>query len=195
MTRQELEKRLNDLYRHVGADRFFAPPHLKIADANDPWFGRFKEIIGPYHWTPQEALSRKFANSKALSVIVWILPVGLQARQANRLETIRPSTSWAEVRSFGELLNEELRSQLAALLTEGGFPSCAPHLDQREVYPPPRLGYHKIHFKLVGTSRCICRGSRNVRIIGKFDYQIWFRRSTRLGGDNAQTGTGYPSLW
>ena len=37
-----------------------------------------------------------------------------------------------------------MRSQLAGLLTEAGYPAVAPHLEQREIYPAP--GWDVKHF-------------------------------------------------
>lgn len=137
MDRQELEKLIQNLYVQTGAGEFFEPPTIHVASAFDPFFARYKTVIGPHHWTPQEALGRKFPEATARSVVVWVLPVSRKARETNRRETERPSVEWAAVRSFGEIMNEEIRSQTAGLLTAAGFPAVAPHLEQREIYPAP----------------------------------------------------------
>lgn len=137
LTRADIEKMVNHLYRQTGADRFFEEPDIRIAAADDPFFLKFKEIIGPFHWTPDEVLKRKFPDAQAKSVIVWVLPVNRKARETNAAEKVHPSVEWAAVRSFGEILNEEMRAQLAGLLTREGFPAVAPHLEQKEVYPAP----------------------------------------------------------
>lgn len=132
-TRADLETMVGNLYRRTGTDRFFEEPTVHIASAADPFFVRFKEIIGPFHWTPDEALRRKFPDSEAKSVIVWVLPVNRNARETNRAERQRPSVEWASSRSFGEILNNEMRAQLAKLLTQEGFPAVAPDLEPREL--------------------------------------------------------------
>ena len=144
MNRIQIEQLLRNLYHQTGADRFFDEPEVKVAAADDPFFIRFKELIGPHHWTPDEVLKRKFPEAEAKSVISWVLPVNRQARETNRAETVRPSIEWAAVRSFGEILNEEMRAQMASLLTKAGFPAIAPHLEQKAVYPPP--GWDVKHF-------------------------------------------------
>lgn len=132
MNRQELETLILDLYVQTGAGEFFEPPTIHVASAGDPFFARYKTVIGPHHWTPPEALSRKFPEAAARSVVVWVLPVSRKAHETGRLPV-----AWAAVRSFGELMNEEIRSRLAGSLTAAGFPSVAPHLEQREIYPAP----------------------------------------------------------
>ena len=144
MERAQIETTIRNLYRRTGAAEFFEEPTVRVASAEDPFFQKFKSVIGPFHWTPQEVLQRKFPEATAKSVIVWVLPVCRKARETNRDETERPSVEWAAVRSFGEILNEEMRSQLAALLTEAGYPAVAPHLEQREIYPAP--GWDVKHF-------------------------------------------------
>lgn len=137
MNRTEIETMVKHLYRRTGADRFFEEPSVHVAAAADDFFLKFKEIIGPFHWTPDEALKRKFPEAEAKSVIVWVLPVNRDARETNRAERLRPSVEWAAVRSFGELLNEEMCSQTAKRLIKAGFLAVAPHLEQREIYPAP----------------------------------------------------------
>lgn len=137
MNRAEIELMVKNLYHRTGADRFFEEPSVRVASATDPFFFKFKEIIGPFHWTPDEVLKRKFPDAEAKSVICWVLPVCRTARETNGKETLRPSVEWAAVRSFGEMLNEEMCGQMAKLLTHAGWPSIPPHLEQREVYPAP----------------------------------------------------------
>lgn len=53
LTRADIEKMVNHLYRQTGADRFFEEPDIRIAAADDPFFLKFKEIIGR-PWTPMK---------------------------------------------------------------------------------------------------------------------------------------------
>ncbi len=137
MNRIELETMVKNLHRRTGADRFFEEPSVHVASAADPFFLKFKEIIGAFHWTPNEVLKRVYPEAEAKSVIVWVLPVNRSARETNAAEQARPSIEWAAVRSFGEMLNEEMRTQAARLLTQGGHPTITPHLEQQKVYPAP----------------------------------------------------------
>ena len=128
--RQEVAGMLERLYRATGAENFFDPPLIGVASAADPWFERYKELIGDFHWTPQEALESAVPGSAARSVIVWVLPVRENIRRENRRESARPAVSWAAMRSFGELANEKMREQLCRVLAQRGFHAAAPHLEQ-----------------------------------------------------------------
>lgn len=194
MDRQELEKLIQNLYVQTGAGEFFEPPTIHVASASDPFFTRYKTVIGPHHWTPQEALCRKFPEATARSVVVWVLPVSRKARETNRRETGAPLGRMAAVRSFGEIMNEEIRSQTAGLLTAAGFPAVAPHLEQREIYPGSRLGCEEFHLKLVGTACRFRRRGRHFRTLRRTDHRPRRRNAARLRGHGARIGPGRPPL-
>jgi len=73
----------------------FDRPEVAVASADDPWFERFKDLIGGFYWTPGEALALADASARAQSVICWSLPVAQIARQANRRQTETPARQWA----------------------------------------------------------------------------------------------------
>jgi epoxyqueuosine reductase QueG len=127
-------KTLLDLYNADGEKYFdvhagvplFDPPVVGVADADDPWFDRFKDLIGQFYWTPQEALSLGAPAAVARSVVCWYLPVAEVARRANRSQTEMPSREWAYVRTFGEQFLTRLRHGLEARLRDLGFAAVAP---------------------------------------------------------------------
>ena len=130
---------LNRLYRVTGAECYFEEPFFGVAAAADPWFERFKQVIGGFHWTPQEALEQVAPGTVAGSVIVWILPVKSSTRAANAEESVRPAVPWAAMRSFGELANDNMRRQFCRLLEEAGFRSAAPQAPHSQCRScPPR---------------------------------------------------------
>jgi len=116
-------------------ESLFDAPSIAVAAADDLWFRRFKEIIGPFYWTPQEALSAGSGDgesggpvpqAKARSVICWTLPISSAARLANRREKQFPARPWAYVRTFGEHLNTRLRHGMELRLRSLGFAAVAP---------------------------------------------------------------------
>ena len=58
---------------------YFEKPLVGFADAVDPLFEEYKEIIGDFHLTPIEILSKLFPRHSSswngASVISWILPI------------------------------------------------------------------------------------------------------------------------
>jgi epoxyqueuosine reductase len=104
----------------------FDPPMVAVGSADDPWFARFKETIGEFHWTPQEALALGAPEAQARSVICWALPVAEVARETNRAQKQEPSRPWAYVRTFGEQFNTRLRHGMEGRLRELGYAALAP---------------------------------------------------------------------
>ena len=128
ITRQLLCEQLNRLYHDSGADVYFEPPLVGIASADDPFWERYKRVIGETHWTPREALAKTAPGAVARSVVCWILPANRTVRDANRAESAFPAPEWARARTFGEAANEVMRLKLCEFLDANGHPSNAPHL-------------------------------------------------------------------
>ncbi len=106
----------------------FDQPLVAVASAGDEFFVKFKELIGDFHWTPQEALALSSASAAARSVISYVLPIGETARQANRKQTDIPSRPWAYVRTYGEKMNIRMRNGLVQRLQQMGHAAVAPHI-------------------------------------------------------------------
>lgn len=119
----------------------FDPPIVGVASADDPWFTRLKEVIGDFHWTPQEALGQAAPGATARSVISWVMPVNETARKANRCETRLPARTWVYTRAFGEPLLSRLREGLVRELQKLGFAAVAPAIaPQNKVERRPGVG-------------------------------------------------------
>jgi epoxyqueuosine reductase QueG len=140
---------LRGLYEADAENRFddpsmgalFDPPFIGVAAADDPWFVRLKQVIGDFHWTPQEALDLVAPGVRSRSVICWCLPVAKAAREANRRETEFPSRSWAYVRTFGEQFVTRLRHGMEDRLRARGFAAVAPAVaPQCDVKVRPSVG-------------------------------------------------------
>ena len=110
----------------------FDEPLVRFADGDDNIFTEYKEIIGPVHLTPREAMAVSFNKTKEelparLSVISWILPIIEGTRKSNRIETNGPSRLWSHTRWYGEKLNEKLGEYMVKMLTGEGYMAVTPH--------------------------------------------------------------------
>lgn len=120
----------NDL-AFVGApEPAWGEPLVGFSRGDDPLYGRFKEEIGPFYWTPAEFFALAFPGVKAaprdLTVISWVLPQTQKTRRENAREKTLPSERWARARKYGEGFNVKLRARVAAFLTEAGREGAAP---------------------------------------------------------------------
>jgi len=111
---------------------YFDKPIIGYASANDPLFLKYKEVVGPFHHTPREILEHAFGEIswKGGTVISWILPVHRDVRLSNSKEKTFPSRSWAHMRNFGETFNSQIRREVVSMLSEAGFRSVAPQLNE-----------------------------------------------------------------
>ncbi len=115
--------------RKVDGGRYFDPPLVGFASANDPLFQQYKKIIGKFHFTPREIFNltiRKSDQKKELSVISWVLPICEDTRKHNRKEDKYPSRLWSHTRYFGEPFNVRLRNHVVSLLKRKGYKAVAP---------------------------------------------------------------------
>jgi len=119
----------NSLHLETG-EKAWAMPHVAIAQGDDPLFLRNKEMIGPFHWTPEEAYALAFPHNpmpaSELRVISYVLPQTQETRADQRMEKTVPAERWARSRFHGEEFNCDLRLHLAETLTRAGYPSVAP---------------------------------------------------------------------
>lgn len=115
--------------RKVDRGKYWDTPLVGFASGDDPLFKRYKQIIGRFHFTPQEIFDLTFGQSKQprrLSVISWVLPASEDIRKSNRKENKYPSLLWAHARDFGEQFNIKLRNHLSSLLKKEGYKAVAP---------------------------------------------------------------------
>ena len=108
-------------------------PLVGFARGDDPLFGRYKRVIGKFHYTPLEwvklALGEKSPpnlRARDLRVIAWVLPITEKTREENRMQGKVTSRRWAHTRLYGEGCNQALRSYVVSILTEKGYLALAP---------------------------------------------------------------------
>jgi epoxyqueuosine reductase len=112
----------------------------------DPLYEAYKELVGPFHWTPREVFSAAFPVAGVvpgnLTVISWILPQREATKKDNRKETFYPSRRWVHARFPGEEFNNHLRRHVVNQLAGIGIRAVAPVLSElwsREI--SPKYGY------------------------------------------------------
>ena len=121
----------NNLENHTG-EQAFERPLVGFSRGDDPLYESYKELVGPFHWTPKEIFSLAFPRSTVdpseLTVISWMLPQTGATKRDNRKERFYPAERWARARIFGEKVNAKLRAHLVESLKENGYEAVAPQL-------------------------------------------------------------------
>lgn len=115
---------------HPDGGRFFDEPLIGVAAGDNPLFYQYKEVVGPFHWLPEEGLEHAGfqINGQPVSVVSWVLPIQRAIRESNRQEKLYPSRQWALTRNFGELFNSSLRRHVVEWFTSHGIKVAAPQL-------------------------------------------------------------------
>jgi epoxyqueuosine reductase QueG len=115
----------------------FDEPLVGFVAGDDPIFARLKEVIGPFHLTPREALLTK-AEQRSVApdcveedgVVSYVLPISSATRKENARMKDRPSRRWAHTRLFGEEFNRAVQTHLVRVLEEQGYLAVAPELEE-----------------------------------------------------------------
>ncbi len=110
-------------------------PLVGFSRGDDPIFEQYRDLVGPFHWTPLEAFRTAFpeisVKADELAVISWVLPHTETIKAELREQKANPSEKWIRARIYGEEFNEELRKHVAETLTKAGHPAVAPTLSSR----------------------------------------------------------------
>jgi epoxyqueuosine reductase len=76
--------KLNRLPKQVGGDKVFSSPLIGVAKGDDPIFLKFKEVVGPEHYTPHEMWNlnmKKKVLANQLRVLSIIFPFSQKIRE------------------------------------------------------------------------------------------------------------------
>ncbi len=116
-------------------EKAFDTPLVGFSRGDDPIYETYKEVVGPFHWTPLEIFTRTFrelsVQAEELTVISWILPQTRATKTDNRKQSIYPAERWARARIYGEEVNVKLRQHVMVTLQENGFAAMAPMLSDQ----------------------------------------------------------------
>ncbi len=112
----------------------------------DPLYETYKEVVGPFHWTPVEVFQITVPDIPVrpdnLTVISWILPQREATKADNRKETLYPSRRWVHARFPGEEFNNHLRRHVVQELGHIGIKAVAPVLSAKwSMEISPRYGF------------------------------------------------------
>lgn len=114
-------------------ERIFEDPLVGFVRGDDPIFTRFKEIIGPHHFTPAEILAWqaeknnvRSPSASEISVVSFILPLSAKTRAENAAEKDWPCERWAQTRLLGEIFSQTMVREIVTLLMKKGVLAVAP---------------------------------------------------------------------
>jgi len=114
-------------------ERIFEEPLVGFVRGNDPIFDRFKEVIGPHHFTPWEIMRWQAENNgvkppdpEDLSVISFVMPFSRNTKQDNAAAVEWPAERWAQTRLLGEIFSQTFVREIVTDLMGQGILAIAP---------------------------------------------------------------------
>jgi len=130
-----IEKSPQNTLQNKANDKAFDTPLVGFSQGDDPIYRTYKDVVGPFHWTPMEIFARTFeamtVKPQELTVISWILPQTSATKADNRKQSAYPAERWARARIYGEEVNVKLRNHVVAILQKNGYPALAPMLSDQ----------------------------------------------------------------
>lgn len=110
-------------------------PLVGFCAGDDDIYARYKEVVGPFHWTPLEAFAVAYPDTEVsadeLVVISWVLPQTALTKRDSRAERTYPPERWARSRIYGEQVNVALRRAVVDALHAQGVQAMAPMLSEQ----------------------------------------------------------------
>jgi epoxyqueuosine reductase len=114
-------------------ERIFEEPLVGFVRGNDPIFDRFKEIIGPHHFTPWEIMRWQAENNvvkppepEDISVVSFVMPFSQKTKMDNAAAVEWPAERWAQTRLLGEIFSQTFVREIVTDLMGQGILAIAP---------------------------------------------------------------------
>lgn len=114
-------------------ERIFEEPLIGFVRGSDRIFDRFKEIIGPHHFTPWEIMRWQAENNgikppdpEDISVVSFIMPFSEKTRRDNAAAVEWTSERWAQSRLLGEIFSQTFVREIVTDLMGRGILAIAP---------------------------------------------------------------------
>ncbi len=114
-------------------EKIFAEPLVGFIRGDDPIFQKYKNIIGPHHFTPEEIIRWQAEQNGVeapraadLSVVSFILPFVQITKNDNAAMKEWPAERWAQTRLLGEIFSQTFVREIVTHLMERGILAVAP---------------------------------------------------------------------
>jgi epoxyqueuosine reductase len=111
----------------------YAEPLVGFVRGGDPIFDRFKEIIGPHHFTPWEIMKWQAEKNgdkppapEDISVVSFVMPFTQKTRQNNASAADWTSERWTQSRLLGEIFSQTLVREIVSWLMSRGILAVSP---------------------------------------------------------------------
>ncbi len=123
----------NEMEYPFSGEKIFTEPLIGFVRGDDPIFLKYKKIIGPHHFTPEEIMRWQAGNNNVpapraedLSVVSFILPITKITKDDNTNMKDWLAARWAQTRLLGEIFSQTFVREIVAYLMENGILAVSP---------------------------------------------------------------------
>ena len=114
-------------------ETIFEAPLVGFVRGDDPIFERYKEIIGPHHFTPWDIMRWQAEKNgvqppepEDISVVSFVMPFTQNTRRDNAAALAWTSERWAQSRLLGEIFSQIFVREIVTDLMGQGILAIAP---------------------------------------------------------------------
>jgi len=114
-------------------ERIYGEPIVGFVRGDDPIFERFKEVVGPHHFTPWEIMAWQARKNgvdppppEELSVVAFVLPLNPATIRDNASQTDWVAQRWAQTRLLGEIFSQIMVREIVTELMDEGVLAVSP---------------------------------------------------------------------
>lgn len=125
----------NSLMGDFAGESIFKGSMVGFVKGDDPLLQDYKEIIGPFHHTPEEVMRWAAAEqgvspppASETAVVVFILPLADKIVADNERQERWCSARWAQGRLYGEVFCQKMTLSLLGSMADKGILAVAPDL-------------------------------------------------------------------
>jgi len=116
----------------------FGEPLVGFVRGDDPIFRRFKTVVGPHHFTPEEILGWQAEKNgvapppaRDVSVVSFVMPFSETIKQENAAASGWTSERWAQARLLGEIFSQTVVREIVTDLMSRGILAVSPDVTPR----------------------------------------------------------------
>lgn len=114
-------------------EKIFDEPMVGFVRGDDPLLYRYKQIIGPRHFTPEESMRWQAEKNNVpapkaedLSVVSFVMPITRITKDDNANRTDWVSERWAQTRLIGEIFSQTFVREIVTDLMNMGILAISP---------------------------------------------------------------------
>ena len=127
--------KLNRLHKNYGGGKFFSTPYIGVSSGDDPLYQKYKEVVGPEHYTPAElwladGLPNEERLASKLRVVSIVCPFVDEIRIASKTAKKIPAEIYSVSRNYANPFMLDLLRKIIKYIQDLGYNATAGMLSE-----------------------------------------------------------------